>query len=150
MSHTFGAVQSALVANELPSSLMPHGCSLPHPFQAQLRKDRRTRVLHLIETFDVGGTETQMVELALRMRSTSYDVTVACLSAKGPLRRVLERAGIPVVEFPKKRTLLSATGVYQLFRLTAFLRRGLGVVHAMAKQDHLFSVSPFRSCGSEF
>jgi L-malate glycosyltransferase len=89
------------------------------------------RVLHLVDTLNVGGTETQMVQTALCLRSTSHYVTVGCLRAKGPLLKILQQAGIPVVEFPKKKTLLSVNGVYQLMRLALFLRRGqFHVIHA--------------------
>jgi L-malate glycosyltransferase len=89
------------------------------------------RVLHLVDTLNVGGTETQTVQTALRLRSTSHHVTVGCLHAKGPLLEILQQANIPVVEFPKKKTLLSVNGAYQLMRLALFLRRGqFHVIHA--------------------
>jgi len=85
----------------------------------------------LVDTLNVGGTETQMVQTALRLRSTSHRVTVGCLHAKGPLLEVLQQADIPVVEFCKKKTLLSVNGVYQLMRLALFLRQGqFHVIHA--------------------
>ncbi len=44
---------------------------------------------------------------------------------------MLEEAGIPVVEFRKEKTLLSLSGIKQLFRLALFLRRGkFQVLHA--------------------
>ncbi|PYU06523.1 MAG: hypothetical protein DMG33_07665, partial [Acidobacteria bacterium] len=61
----------------------------------------------------------------------SHHVTVGCLRAEGPLLEILQQAGIPVVEFRKKKTLLSFNGVYQLMRLALFLRRGqFHVIHA--------------------
>src|SRR5689334_275733 len=99
------------------------------------------RVLHLVDTLNVGGTETQMVQTALRLRSTSHHVTVGCLRAKGPLLEVLQQANIPVVEFPKKKTLLSANGAYQLMRLALFLRRGqFHVIHAHDLWANLLAV----------
>jgi glycosyltransferase involved in cell wall biosynthesis len=88
-------------------------------------------VLYLVDTLNVGGTETQMVHVALRLHSRSHPVVVGCLRAEGPLVEVLERAGISVVEFRKERTLLSARGIFQLLRLAIFLRRGrFQVLHA--------------------
>lgn len=90
-----------------------------------------TRVLYLVDTLNVGGTESQMAQAALRLHSTRFRVTVACLRAEGPYLELLQRAGIQVVEFPKRKTLLSANGVYQLLRLARFIRRGrFHVVHA--------------------
>jgi L-malate glycosyltransferase len=89
------------------------------------------RVLYLIDTLNVGGTETQMVQAALRLHPPSHHVTVGCLCSKGPLLEALQQAGIPVVEFRKKKTLLSVNGVHQLMRLALFLRRGqFHVIHA--------------------
>src|SRR3989454_1187405 len=106
-------------------------------FQSALSRLKRpsdnggARVLYLVDTLNVGGTETQMVQAALRLRSSSHYVTVGCLRAEGPLLEVLQQAGIPVVEFPKNKTLLSVNGVHQLVRLALFLRRGqFHVIHA--------------------
>ena len=91
----------------------------------------RPRVLHLVDTLNVGGTECQVMQLALHMRRFGYDITVGCLRAEGPLLRVLQREGIPVVEFRKRETLLSWNGIRQLLRLASFLRSGrFAVVHA--------------------
>ncbi|PYX88295.1 MAG: hypothetical protein DMG67_17525 [Acidobacteria bacterium] len=81
------------------------------------------RVLHLVDTLNVGGTETQMAQAALRLHAKRHDVTVGCLRAEGPLLEVLQQAGISVVEFRKEKTLLSLNGVRQLLRLAVFLRR---------------------------
>jgi glycosyltransferase involved in cell wall biosynthesis len=92
---------------------------------------RRMRVLHLVDTLNVGGTENQLVQLALRMQETGHRVTVGCLRAEGSLLQVLQQADIPVVEFRKGKTLLCFNGARQLLRLTAFLRNGrFDVVHA--------------------
>ena len=105
-------------------------------FQSALSRLKRpsdnggARVLYLVTSLDVGGTETQLTQVAVRLHSTSHHVTVGCLRAEGPFLEVLQRAGIPVVEFRKKGTLFSANGVYQLLRLSIFLRRGqFDVVH---------------------
>src|SRR6266478_2985995 len=93
--------------------------------------DGRTRVVHLVDTLNIGGTENQMVQAALRLHRLGYLVTVGCLRAEGPLLQVLEEEGIPVVEFRKEKTLLSLNGVLQLFRLALFLRKGkFQVLHA--------------------
>jgi len=131
MPNTLSADRGAVVKNDMPSQQW-----LPK-FQAVLSRlkppsgNGGARVLYLVDTLNVGGTETQMVQTALRLRSTSHHVTVGCLSAKGPLLEILQQAGIPVVEFPKKKTLLSVNGIYQLMRLALFLRKGqFHVIHA--------------------
>jgi glycosyltransferase involved in cell wall biosynthesis len=92
---------------------------------------RGVRVFHLVDTLNIGGTESQMVQVALRMQRMGHDVTVGCLRAEGQLLEVLQRAGVPVVEFRKEKTLSSLNGARQVIRLAAFLRAGrFGVVHA--------------------
>jgi L-malate glycosyltransferase len=102
----------------------------------QTRDDARPtnsvpRVLHLVDSLNIGGTENQMACVALRMRQIGHRITVGCLRAEGPLLQVLQRAGVPVVEFRKEKTLLSFNGARQLLRLAGFLRRGkFDVLHA--------------------
>jgi glycosyltransferase involved in cell wall biosynthesis len=88
------------------------------------------RVLHLVDSLNIGGTENQMAGVALRMQQKGDRITVGCLRAEGPLLQVLQRAGIPVVEFRKEKTLLSVNGVRQLLHLMAFLGGRFDVVHA--------------------
>jgi len=89
------------------------------------------RVFHLVDTLNVGGTENQLVQMALRMRQIGHRITVGCLRAEGPLLQVLQRAGVPVAEFRKEKTLLSFKGARQLLRLAGFLRWGkFDVLHA--------------------
>lgn len=107
---------AGLLSRLLLQEQRPYGCG--------------TRVLHLIDTLGVGGTECQLVQTAIRQRSASHQVTVGCLHAEGPMLAALQRARIPVVEFRKGKTLRSANGIYQLWRLVIFLRRGkFQVVH---------------------
>jgi glycosyltransferase involved in cell wall biosynthesis len=113
--------------------LRRHPASLLSRLSLRLQRpsDRGARVLHLVDTLGVGGTECQLVQTAIRQRSASHEVTVGCLHAEGPMLQALQRARIPVVEFRKGKTLRSANGIYQLLRLVIFLRRGkFQVVHA--------------------
>jgi glycosyltransferase involved in cell wall biosynthesis len=108
---------------ESVASIPPANCAKP--------MNGRFRVLHLVDTLNVGGTENQVVQVALRMKRAGHHVMVGCLQAEGALLQVLQRAAIPVVEFRKEKTLLSFNGVRQLLRLAGFLRRGrFAVIHA--------------------
>src|SRR5881394_2193112 len=108
---------------------------------ANLFSSDSTRMLHLVDTLNIGGTENQMVQTAMRLHRLGYHVTVGCLRAEGPLLQVLEEAGIPVVEFRKNKTLMSPGGLVQLFRLALFLRRGkFQVLHAHDLWSNLLGV----------
>lgn len=100
-----------------------------------------TRVLYMVDSLNVGGTETQMVHAACRLHARHYQVTVGCLRARGPLREILRRAGIAVVEFPPQGTLLSLSGIYQLLRLARFVRRRrFQIVHSHDLWSNLMCV----------
>src|SRR5690348_14920898 len=100
----------------------------------------RYRVLHLVETLQVGGTETQAVEIALRQAAACNDVVVACL-AGGPLLTLLQRAGISVIELRKGRRLFSLRGLWHLLRLALVLRhRRFDVVHCHDLMSNLLGV----------
>src|SRR5215471_7775323 len=71
------------------------------PASPQPLGDGGVRVLHLVDTLNIGGTESQLVQLALRTQGAGHDVTVGCLRAEGLLLQALQQAGIPVVEFRK-------------------------------------------------
>lgn len=58
---------------------------------------RRIRVLLIISSLVVGGTERQLVYLAKGLDPARFRVVVCCLSSEGPYREPLVAAGIPVV-----------------------------------------------------
>jgi len=141
MSGTLSTHERAIVGEELPRSAWRPKREFAHSVRKQPIIDGDAPVLYLVDTLNVGGTETQLAQVALRLRSTSYPVTVGCLRAEGPLVEVLERASISVVEFRKERTLLSVRGIYQLLRLAIFLHRGrFQVVHAHDPWANLLGV----------
>ena len=131
--------QSGVAANRMSSLQRPSDSSPDHS-GSQVRSEIR-RVLYLVDTLNVGGTETQVVHAALRLRSRTHDVVVGCLRAEGSLLEVLKRRNVPVVEFHKGKTLLSLNGAYQVLRLAYFLRRGrFHAVHAHDLWSNLLGV----------
>src|SRR5262245_10201813 len=53
----------------------------------QKHKTNKPRVLHLITSFEVGGTERQAVELLKRIDRRRFDVRLAAVRLEGPLYR---------------------------------------------------------------
>jgi glycosyltransferase involved in cell wall biosynthesis len=91
----------------------------------------RRKVIFLVDSLNVGGTETQAVELATRLSPERYEVTLGCLRARGPLLEKLAGSSVSVREFYPKGGFDSVQGIYQVLRLAAFLRRGrFRIVHA--------------------
>jgi glycosyltransferase involved in cell wall biosynthesis len=108
----------------------------------------RRKVFHLVDSLHVGGTETQAVELALRMPVSAYEVTLGCLRAEGALLDKLKGAAVGVREFHPRGGLDSPAGLYQLARLTAFLRwEKFDVVHTHDLWSNLMGVPAARLAG---
>jgi glycosyltransferase involved in cell wall biosynthesis len=108
----------------------------------------RRKVFHLVDSLNVGGTETQAVELALRMPASEYEITLGCLLAQGPLLEKVKGSAVMVREFHPAGGLDSPAGLYQFARLTAFLRRGrFDVVHTHDLWSNLMGVPAARLAG---
>jgi glycosyltransferase involved in cell wall biosynthesis len=106
------------------------------------------RVFHLLDSLNVGGTETQAVELALRMADAHHQITIGCLHAEGPLLQKLKGSPVRVCEFHPRGGLDSPGGIYQLARLAAFLRREkFDVMHAHDLWSNLMGVPAARLAG---
>jgi len=117
---------------------------------AQIRGSRhaRRKVFYLLDSLNVGGTETQAVELARRIPAAGYDVTLGCLRAQGPLMERLQGTGVVVREFRPGGGIDTPAGMYQLLRLSWFLRREkFDVVHTHDLWSNLLGVPAARLAG---
>ena len=81
----------------------------------------RLRVLHLLHSFESGGTERQAVELLKRLDPVRYDVRLAALRRHGPLYAQIEHRFPTVPEFPLT-SFYDRNAVRQLRRLCALLK----------------------------
>src|SRR6266404_1510727 len=82
----------------------------PAPAPARTRR----KVFYLVDSLDVGGTESQAVELALRISTAGYDVTLGCLRAQGPLMERLDGTKVVLREFHPTGGVDTPAGLYQL------------------------------------
>jgi glycosyltransferase involved in cell wall biosynthesis len=106
--------------------------------------DRR-RVFFLVDSFEIGGTETQAVELALRLDSANYAVTLGCLQMRGPLLTKLHGSTVTVMEWVARGGVNSPRGIYQILRLARFLRRErFQIVHAHDLWSNLMAIPAAR------
>lgn len=107
------------------------------------------RVLFVMDTLNFGGTETQTVQMAVRLQSSGFRLTIACLHHGGPLSETLNNAGIRVVDFTIGGSLLSPKGLRQIFRLARFIRsQQFDVVHAHDLWANLVGVLAARLVGT--
>jgi L-malate glycosyltransferase len=114
--------------------------------QAPAARKVLRRVFHLIDSFNVGGTETQAVELARRLPAARYDVTVGCLKREGPIEGRLQGTGIAIREFRSRNGIDSPSGLRQLLRMSWFLR-SFDVVHTHDLWSNLVGVPAARLAG---
>jgi glycosyltransferase involved in cell wall biosynthesis len=64
---------------------------------------RKSRILFVIGTLDVGGAETQLVELASRIDRARFEPLVCCISSGGDLVDTLRDRGVPTILLNFKR-----------------------------------------------
>ncbi|MGB8986694.1 MAG: glycosyltransferase [Candidatus Sulfotelmatobacter sp.] len=108
----------------------------------------RRKVFYLVDSLNIGGTETQAVELALRIPEAGYDVTLGCLRARGPLLERMQGTNVVVREFYPKGGMDSPAGLYQLLRLSWFLKtEKFDIVHTHDLWSNLLGVPAARLAG---
>ena len=91
----------------------------------------KTRVLHIIDSFEQGGTERQAMQLVRLLRESGRcDVHLACLQNKGTLRTEAKRFGLgEIPEYPLT-SFYDRNFAIQLRRLARFLKENkINVVH---------------------
>ena len=103
---------------------------------SKLTLDRR-KVVILARSLEVGGAETQLAALAKGLPADQFDVTVACLYAKGPLMSELQAAGIHILSLEKK-------GRWDIFSFFARTRRTLAdlqpdILHSFLTPPNILS-----------
>ncbi|MFL6467080.1 MAG: glycosyltransferase [Pyrinomonadaceae bacterium] len=103
----------------------------------------KRNVLQLIDSFAIGGTERQAVQLADLLRAGStYRVYIGCMDVRGPL---YERAReISVEEIPEFRlkTFYDVNFWMQIRRCVAFLKRAeIGIIHTHDFYTNIFGMT---------
>jgi glycosyltransferase involved in cell wall biosynthesis len=106
------------------------------------------KVFYLVDSLNVGGTESQAVELARRIPMVGYNVTLGCLRAQGPLLERLQGTAVVLREFHPTGGIDTPAGIYQLLRLSWFLRREkFDIVHTHDLWSNLLGVLAARLAG---
>ena len=84
---------------------------------------RPMRVFFLLDSFMIGGTETQAVELARRLDPKRYQVTIGCLRREGPLLERLKDTPVEIMEVDLGGGIDSPAGLLRILKLAHFLRK---------------------------
>jgi L-malate glycosyltransferase len=100
------------------------------------------RVFFLVDSFLLGGTETQAVELARRLHPARYQVTLGCLRKEGPLLDRLSDTQIQVEHVDLGGGIDSPAGILGVLKLARLLRRGrFEILHAHDLWSNLVGMS---------
>jgi glycosyltransferase involved in cell wall biosynthesis len=100
-------------------------------------------VLHIIDSFERGGTESQMAQLVRLLHDSGrHRVRVACLRGTGVLREEIERLNLgEIAEYPL-RSLYGPDFMKQVRRLARELRAlKIDVLHAHGLYTNVFGVA---------
>src|SRR5260221_11733768 len=77
---------------------------------------RKRKIFYLLDSLNIGGTETQAVELARRMDPAKYAVTLACLRKPGPRLATWNGSRHNAVAFHPQGGIDSPRRLYKLAR----------------------------------
>ncbi len=103
----------------------------------------KTNVLHIVDSFDQGGTERQAVQLARLLRDAgNYHVHLACLKRRGLLLDEALNLGLgEIVEFPLT-SFYDKNFTVQLRRLRRLLReREIKIIHTHDFYTNIFGMT---------
>ncbi len=103
----------------------------------------RRNVLHIIDSFQQGGTERQAVQLVrLLHESGHYRVHIACLNNEGPLRAEVEQLKLGEIPAYRLYSFYDRNAGTQLRRFIGFLReREIELVHAHDFYTNVFAMT---------
>jgi glycosyltransferase involved in cell wall biosynthesis len=102
-------------------------------------------ILHLLDSFNIGGTESQAVRLIYELQEEGYAIHVSCLNREGPLIRFL--AGQDILEYRLKRFFHRDTLV-KLIRFRNDLRKkGIKILHCHDFYTNVFGTVAGRLAG---
>jgi glycosyltransferase involved in cell wall biosynthesis len=107
----------------------------------------RPRVLHLITSFEAGGTERQAVELLKRLDREQYEVRLAAIRNEGPFYKEIASIFPDVPEF-RLTSFYNRNAIKQLAKLRRLiLSERIDIIHAHGFYDSLFAAMAGRLVG---
>ena len=109
----------------------------------------KPKVLHIIDSFDSGGTERQAVQLVRFLHEGErYRVHLACLNNRGVLRDEAERFGLAEIAAYPLNSFYDRNFLKQLRRCVRFLKEHeIDVVHTHDFYTNIFGMTAARLAG---
>src|SRR3954452_20987333 len=110
----------------------------------------RIKLLKFLTCFDIGGTERHVVNLARRLDTRNFELSMACLKKQGPFLKDIERLGIPVEEY-KIESLRSRRALHELIRCARWIKaNGIQIVHTYGFYPNVFGVAAAKLGGARY
>jgi glycosyltransferase involved in cell wall biosynthesis len=111
---------------------------------------KRIKLLNMLTNFHIGGTERQVVNLALGIDLARFDLHLACLQCSGALMRELEVLQVPRPEFRIGRFYNPMT-FWQAMRLAQYIRKNrIQIVHSYGFYCNVFAIPAAWLAGKSF
>jgi hypothetical protein len=108
----------------------------------------KVKVLELLTSFQIGGTERQVANLVRGLDSSRFDLRVACLRRFGELLGEIESLHVPVTEFRIGGKLYGPKTALEAMRLAQYLRRNrVQIVHTFGLYPNIFAVPVAKMAG---
>jgi glycosyltransferase involved in cell wall biosynthesis len=100
----------------------------------------RIKLLKFVHTFDIGGTERHVVNLAQRLDRDQFDLSFGCLYKTGPFLKDVERLQIPVEHY-HVASLRSGRALKEGLRCAGQIRsNGIDIVHTYGFYPNMFAI----------
>lgn len=108
----------------------------------------RIRLLKILTSFQIGGTERQVTNLALGLNASRFDLHLACLRNFGELLQDVMQLRVPRPVFNIGRLYAPRT-LWQAIRLVRYIRRNeIQIVHTYGFYPNVFAVPAARLAGA--
>jgi L-malate glycosyltransferase len=108
----------------------------------------RIRLLNMLTSFQIGGTERQVVNLALGFDPSRFDLHLACLRNRGELLEEVALLPVPRPVFDIGR-LYGPKTLWQAIRLAVYIRRNrIQIVHTYGFYPNVFAIPAARLFGA--
>jgi glycosyltransferase involved in cell wall biosynthesis len=105
-------------------------------------------LLHVVDSFDAGGTERQQAELIKRLPRDRYTQVVAAMNKRGPFLPDVEACGAEVIEFPFT-SFCNSNALRQMRRLAALIKeRDIQIVHCHNFYANIFGSAAAKIAGT--
>jgi glycosyltransferase involved in cell wall biosynthesis len=107
----------------------------------------RVKVLTMLTSFQIGGTERQVVNVALGLDRSRFDLHLASIHHYGALLREVESLDVPHASFPIA-SLYHFSTLRQALRLARYMRQHrIQIVHTYGLYTNLFAIPAAKLAG---